>query len=179
MPGNRNFMFRDLIVMRRPSLLFAGVVVVGLATPAMADQVSREHPVSVRHRGGHTTYYNSKAFELAGVTKNTRDSAAGTYDRDPNGEFNGRVTDRARNVFLNVGMRPTFTAEQSLIRNRDALAFISKQFVRFGLTSVCHESGNLRALQEVRTRCDLLHRVSYEAEGPELEAMLSWLRKAA
>src|SRR5215470_6367803 len=35
------------------------------------DQVSKDHPVSVRHRGGHTTYYNSKAFELAGVTRNT------------------------------------------------------------------------------------------------------------
>src|SRR5262249_3229546 len=46
------------------------------------DQVSREHPVSVRHRGGHTTYYNSKAFELAGVTRNTPNSAAGTFDRD-------------------------------------------------------------------------------------------------
>jgi predicted amidohydrolase YtcJ len=29
------------------------------------DWVSREHPVAVRHRGGHTSYYNSKAFELA------------------------------------------------------------------------------------------------------------------
>ena len=46
------------------------------------DQVSREHPVAVRHRGGHTSYYNSKAFELAGVTRNTPDSAAGTFDRD-------------------------------------------------------------------------------------------------
>src|SRR5215470_9690407 len=64
------------------------------------DQVSREHPVSVRHRGGHTTYYNSKAFELAGVTRNTPNSAAGTFDRDPNGELNGRVTDRARNLFV-------------------------------------------------------------------------------
>ena len=58
-------------------------------------------------------------------------------------------------------------------RDRDGLAFISKQFVRYGLTSVCHESGNLQALQQVRARGELLHRVSYEAEGPELEAMLS------
>jgi predicted amidohydrolase YtcJ len=29
------------------------------------DRVSTEHPVSVRHRGGHTTFYNSKAFALA------------------------------------------------------------------------------------------------------------------
>src|ERR1700687_816107 len=46
------------------------------------DQVSRDHPVSARHRGGHTTYYNSKAFELAGVSKSTPSSAAGTFDRD-------------------------------------------------------------------------------------------------
>src|SRR5205807_10529986 len=89
------------------------------------DQVSRENPVSVRHRGGHTTYYNSKAFELACVTKSTPNTAAGTFDRDPNGELNGRVTDRARNVFLIVGKRATFSPEQTLIRNRDALAFIS------------------------------------------------------
>src|SRR5262249_19309024 len=53
------------------------------------DQASREHPVAVRHRGGHTSYYNSKAFELAGITKNIKDSPAGTYDRDRNGDLNG------------------------------------------------------------------------------------------
>jgi predicted amidohydrolase YtcJ len=137
------------------------------------DQVSREHPVAVHHRGGHTSVYNSKALELAGVTKTTKDSAAGTYDRDPNGELNGRVTDRARGVFAAVGKRPAFTPEQRLARNRDALAFISKQFVRYGLTSVHHEGGDLFALQAVRERGDLLHRVSYEAQDDMLEAMIT------
>jgi predicted amidohydrolase YtcJ len=136
------------------------------------DQVSREHPVSVRHRGGHTTYYNSKAFELAGVTRNTPDSAAGTFDRDANGDLNGRVTDRARNVFNNVGKRPRFTAGEIRRRNRDALTFISKQFVRYGLTSAHHEGGDLAALQEVRARGDLLHRVSYESAEDVMEAMI-------
>jgi predicted amidohydrolase YtcJ len=77
------------------------------------DQVSHEHPVAVRHRGGHTSYYNSKAFELAGVTRNTPDSEAGTFDRDANGDLNGRVTDRARNVFNNVGKRPTTRPKKS------------------------------------------------------------------
>src|SRR5579862_9845315 len=27
------------------------------------DKVSTEHPVAVHHRGGHTTFYNSKAFQ--------------------------------------------------------------------------------------------------------------------
>jgi len=136
------------------------------------DQVSREHPVSVRHRGGHTTYYNSKAFELAGVTKTTPDSAAGTFDRDANGDLNGRVTDRARVVFNNVGKRPTYTEEQTRLRNRDALTFISKQFVRYGLTSVHHEGGDLFALQQVRAHGDLLHRVSYEPQDDVLEGMI-------
>jgi predicted amidohydrolase YtcJ len=136
------------------------------------DQVSPEHPVSVRHRGGHTTYYNSKAFELAGVTKDTPNSASGTYDRDENGELNGRVTDRARNVFLGKGKRLTYSADQTRARNRDALSFISKQFVRYGLTSVHHEGGDLAALQEVRSRGDLLHRVSYEPADDVLEAMI-------
>jgi len=137
------------------------------------DQVSKDHPVAVRHRGGHTSYYNSKAFALAGVTRNAPNSPAGTFDRNANGELNGRVTDRARNVFNNVGMRPSFTADQTLRRNRDALSFISKQFVRYGLTSVHHEGGDLFALQEVRSRGDLLHRVSYEAQDDMLEAMIA------
>src|SRR5262249_49877734 len=136
------------------------------------DQVSREHPVSVRHRGGHTTYYNSKAFELAGISSDTPNSAAGTYDRDASGALNGRVTDRARAVFEKVGKRPTYSADQRLQRNRDAMSFISKQFVRYGLTSVHHEGGDLAALQEVRARGDLLHRVSYEAIDDVLEAMI-------
>ena len=32
------------------------------------DEATTEHPVSVAHRGGHTNFYNSKAFELAGIT---------------------------------------------------------------------------------------------------------------
>ena len=137
------------------------------------DLVSKDHPVAVHHRGGHTTYYNSKALELADINKNTPNPPGGTFDRDANGELNGRVTDRARNVFSKVGERPTFSADQKLQRDRDGLAYISKQFVRYGLTSVHHEGGDLFALQQVRARGDLLHRVSYESSGPVLEAMIT------
>ena len=137
------------------------------------DQVSNELPVAVHHRGGHTSFYNSRALRMAGITKDTPGMASGTYDKDASGELNGRVTDRARDKFDNVGRRMTYSADETLRRDRDGLAYISKQFVRFGLTGVCHESGNLRALEEVRARGELLHRVSYEAEGAELEAMIS------
>lgn len=137
------------------------------------DQVSTVHPVAVHHRGGHTSFYNSKALEMAGVHKDTPNPPGGTFDRDARGELNGRVTDRARSVFSKVGERPTFTTEQKAQRDRDGLAYISKQFVRYGLTSVHHEGGDLSALQQVRARGELLHRVSYEAYGAVLESMIN------
>jgi predicted amidohydrolase YtcJ len=57
-------------------------------------------------------------------------------------------------------------------RFRDGLAYISKQFVRYGLTSVHHEGGDLFTLQQVRARGELLHRVSFETSGDILEAMI-------
>ena len=137
------------------------------------DQVSTDLPVAVHHRGGHTAFYNSKALQMAGVTKSTPGMAGGTYDHDASGELNGRVTDRAMDVFDKVGKRTTYSADETMRRDRDGLAYISKQFVRFGLTGVCHEGGNLRALEEVRARGELLHRVSYEAIGAELQAMIT------
>jgi len=137
------------------------------------DQVSVQHPVRVLHRGGHTAYYNSKAFELAGVTKDTKGTAGGTYDHDEKGELNGRVTDTARAVIDKVGARLTFTPAQQDQRARDGIAHISKQFVRYGLTSVHHQEGDLAALQSVRARGELLHRVSYEARGRVLDSMIA------
>ena len=137
------------------------------------DQVSKDHPVAVHHRGGHTSFYNSKALEMADINKNTPNPPGGTFDRDANGDLNGRVTDRATARLNRVGKRQTFTPEQTLERNRDGLAHISKQFVRYGLTSVHHEGGDLFALQQVRARGDLLHRVSYESSGKVLEAMIA------
>jgi predicted amidohydrolase YtcJ len=137
------------------------------------DQVSTELPVAVHHRGGHTTFYNSKALQMAGITKATPNLVSGTYDHDASGELSGRVTDRARDPLFKVGKRPTYSAEETMRRDREGLTYISKQFVRYGLTGVCHESGNLHALEDVRARGDLLHRVSYEADGAELEAMIT------
>ncbi len=137
------------------------------------DEVSSEHPVIVRHRGGHTYFYNSKAFAMAGITKDTPNPMGGTYDKDANGNLNGRVTDLASAPFGKVGTRRTYTPAELETRARDGVAHISKQFARYGLTSVHHEGGNLPAMQDVRARGDLKHRISYEVNGRSLEAMIS------
>ena len=137
------------------------------------DQVSAEHPVAVHHRGGHTAFYNSKALQMADINRSTPNPSGGTFDRDANGDLNGRVTDRAMGAVNRVGTRPSFTEAQRAQRDRDGLAYISKQFVRYGVTSVHHEGGNLAALQEVRARGELMHRVSYEATGRVLDSMIA------
>lgn len=136
------------------------------------DQVSDVHPVLVQHRGGHTTYYNTRAFEMAGINRDTPNPMGGTFDKDREGQLNGRVTDRARDPLRRIGLRPSFSAEELAVRSRDGIAYISKQFARYGLTSVHHEGGDLAAIQDVRARGELMHRVSYEAAGSVLEAMI-------
>src|SRR5262249_11336605 len=41
------------------------------------DEVSRDHPIAVNHRGGHTSFYNSKALEVAGITRDTPNPPGG------------------------------------------------------------------------------------------------------
>ncbi len=136
------------------------------------DLVSREHPVAVHHRGGHTVFVNSRALELAGITRTTPNPFGGTFDHDADGELNGRVTDLAAEVFDKVGERERFTPAETAERARSGLAHISKQFARYGLTTVHHEGGDLGALQDVRARGELLHRVGFEPEGDLVEVLI-------
>jgi predicted amidohydrolase YtcJ len=124
------------------------------------DEATTEHPVSVAHRGGHTNFYNSKAFELAGVTKDTPDPADGRFFRD-NGELNGRVAENARGVLNRVGKRETFTPEQRRERARNGMRHMSGLFNAAGLTSV-HNAGttpeHILAYEDCRRNGELTHR---------------------
>jgi len=137
------------------------------------DKVSSDHPVIVVHRGGHTAFVNSKAFQLAGVTKATPNPFGGTFDKDASGELNGRITDRASAAILKVGKWEQFTPAQKEKRLLEGVAFISAKFAQYGLTTVHHnEDGALEAIQEQHLSGKLKHRVSYEARGELLEAMI-------
>ncbi len=132
------------------------------------DEVSKEHPISVGHRGGHTTWYNSKAFELAGITKNTPDPDHGRFFRDESGELNGRVAELARNVFNKVGTRETFTPEQQRERGRNGMRHISQLLTAAGLTSV-HDAGadrdRILAYEDARANGELRHRACFLVRG--------------
>lgn len=137
------------------------------------DTVSKDHPVAVQHRGGHTTFYNSKAFALAGIGRETPDPPGGTFDRDASGNLNGRVTDNALAVFEKVGQRPHYSPQEEQQRRRNGAAHMSKQFVRYGLTSVHHEGGDLASIEAIRDGGELLHRVNFQLDDSDLERMIA------
>ena len=132
------------------------------------DEVSRDHPIAVNHRGGHTSWYNTKAFELAGITKNTPDPDHGRFFRDESGELTGRVAELARGVFAKVGTRERFTPEQQRDRGRQGKAHMSKLLTAAGLTSV-HDAGAARdsilAYQDARESGELRHRAAFLVRG--------------
>ncbi len=140
------------------------------------DKASTQHPIHVRHRGGHIGWYNSKAFELAGVTRDTPNPPGGEFDHGPDGDLTGMVAERAHRAFADVGLHETFTPEQERDRARRAAAFTSKELVRYGLTSVQTNTSHfneLLALQDIFADGELLYRVNYEVGGQILEAMIA------
>ncbi len=143
-------------------------------TRAHLDDIAPNHPVSVNHRGGHTSWYNSKAFALAGVTRATPDPNNGRFFKDANGELNGRVAEHARDAFDRVGQRPTFNMEQERERARQGMRHMSKLFGAAGLTTVHHmyaDDNDLRTYQELRRDGGLQHR-AYLMVGPPTYARL-------
>ena len=141
----------------------------GPLTRAHLDAVSTQHPIGVHHRGGHTSFYNSEAFRLAGITKDTPDPDHGRYFRDSGGEHNGRVAELARNAFGRVGQTQRYTPDQERERARLGMQHMSKLFAMAGLTSV-HDAGassdSIRAYEDARAAGELRHRVYMMVRGP-------------
>ena len=132
------------------------------------DEATSDHPVAVAHRGGHTTFYNSKAFELAGITAATPDPPDGRFFKE-HGDLTGRVAENARNVFSRVGKRETFTPEQQRERARNGMRHMSELFNAAGLTSV-HNAGTspeaILAYEDCRRNGELTHRAYMMIRSP-------------
>jgi predicted amidohydrolase YtcJ len=144
-------------------------------TIADLDKASTTHPIKVGHRGGHIAWYNSKAFELAGITDKTPNPPGGEFFHDKNGKLTGLVAERANRVFEKVGLQETYTPEQRLQRAYDAAVYFSKMLVKYGVTSVQTGARNFEemlVLQKARAEGTLRHRISYECSGDVLEAMI-------
>lgn len=95
------------------------------------DDPSQGNPVILYHQSGRLAVVNSKALELAGVTKHTSNPPDGTIDKDKEtGEPTGVLRGAATNLVWNMVPSPT---QEELVR---AAALACEKIVEAGVTSV-------------------------------------------
>ncbi|MGI9626997.1 MAG: amidohydrolase [Longimicrobiales bacterium] len=146
------------------------------------DEAVPDHPAVVGHRGGHTSVYNSKAFELAGVTVDTPDPTGGHFYR-ADGALTGLVAERANAVFSDL-----IPSNQTPEDRQAGVKLITELMAKDGLTSF-HDAGvsaaSLKAYQsayaagELNCRVYMMCRGAYEplrAAGVSTGFGDAWLR---
>jgi predicted amidohydrolase YtcJ len=134
------------------------------------DAGAPDHPVIVTHRGGHTSWVNSRALKIAGVSDNTPDPSGGKYGRGPDGKLTGRVMEGpAARPFLTKIENTSTRAER-----REGVKSIGKLIVRSGITSVHDPAGStedLTAYQDALDHGELSLRVYCFIHQPEIQRM--------
>lgn len=100
------------------------------------DRGSRDKPVFLVRSCEHIRCVNSKALELAGITKDTPDPPGGSIDRDENGEPTGILRESARDLVLPFMPRET---EEELL---EALEDLGQLLLSQGIVAIA-DMGNL------------------------------------
>ncbi len=139
-------------------------------TIADLDAAAGGHPVLVNHRGGHTSWVNSKALAIADVNEKTPDPQGGKFERGPNGKLTGRVMESATDRFQAKIPNTATRAER-----QEGVKLISKMIVRTGITSVNDPMGqpeDLLAYQDAYAAGDLGVRVYSFISQPFIKKML-------
>jgi len=73
----------------------------GVPTKYALDEIAPDRALVFRSIGGHSLWVNSKALEMAGITRATPDPPNGRIDRDPaTGEPNGGLQEAARDLVM-------------------------------------------------------------------------------
>jgi hypothetical protein len=98
------------------------------------DRVVPDRPVYLSRVDGHAGWVNSKALELAQISKDTPDPQGGKIIRDGNGKATGVFVDAAENYIMEVIPEPTE------VERKRALEEALEQMASMGLTSV-HDAG--------------------------------------
>jgi len=106
-------------------------------TKADLDAAAPDHPVLVNHRGGHTSYVNSRAYDLADVNEKTPDPQGGKFQRGTDGKLTGRLEENAQGPFRSKIPNTATRAER-----REGVKLITKMIARSGITSVNDPAGS-------------------------------------
>jgi hypothetical protein len=139
-------------------------------TIADLDAAAPNNPVFVTHRGGHTSWVNSKALTAADVNEKTPDPPGGKFERGPGGKLAGRMLESANDPF-----RAKIPDTATRAERQAGVKLITKMIVRSGITSVNDPTGqpeDLIAYQDAYAAGDLSVRVYAFISQPYIKNML-------
>src|ERR1700733_7287226 len=101
-------------------------------TRADLDAVSREHPMFFERVDGHVAVVNSRALELAGITRETPDPPGGKFGRDPaTGELTGMLEEDSAMDRVERLIPPITQAQR-----RKAIELALAELAQNGVTSI-------------------------------------------
>jgi predicted amidohydrolase YtcJ len=109
-------------------------------TAAELDAVVNDRPVLLHRVDGHAVWVNTKALEMAGISKDTADPSGGKIERDASGKPTGVLVDAAMELVNRVVPLPT------PVEARATLDVALQSLAKVGLTSV-HDAG-IKAVQD-------------------------------
>ncbi len=105
----------------------------------LLDAVTPDHPVVLNDISGHSSLANSKALQLAGITRATANPQGGIIERDASGEPTGVLRESA--AFMVSRLVPPATQEETVT----ALHWALDQMLAQGVTSFT-DAGTDRAI---------------------------------
>jgi len=106
------------------------------------DAVAPDNPVVMERTDGHMIWVNSKALELAGITKDSKDPQGGEILRDAAGNPTGCLTDTAGEPVQKI--IPALSADQQ----KEAVLRAQDQLLSYGITSLMDAGSNLGTINK-------------------------------
>ena len=135
-----------------------------MPTRQQLDAIVPDRPAHMGCYDGHTSWVNSKALELAGITRDTPDPEGGVVDKDPKtGEPTGILKESAQRLVREI--LPDVTREDRLRAIRAGI----QEAQRFGVTSFQNADGDRETLElydQIRNEGELKIRVSMALSIP-------------
>ncbi len=133
------------------------------------DEASSDHPIMVTTVGDHFRMANSKALELAGISKDTEDPVGGKFDRDEKGVPSGGLHETAIQMVL-----PPEVASPTREQSMSGALEILTECASVGLTCVYDtvEMNQIRAAIDLKNRGELPIRMRMDI-GIDLHSHLS------
>ena len=115
---------------------------------SMLDRVAPDNPVALGDISGHSVWANSKALQIAGITKATANPPLGIIERDAKGEPSGVLRESAAGLVN--GVIPPPTPEEAA----KALSWSLSTMLSQGITSFTDAALNGAGLQAYATLAD-------------------------